>query len=156
MFSMQRVVGGVMLATMVAGSAVAANASVAAKKHKPVVKKQTISYQGGCAAEVSAKGTGGTLNPGRCDNGTLTRPAHTKYLSITVVDQTGQPTGGEIWLAKNGANSTDLAFCGTLKNYVMGQSSYSLDLNTPAADSDCPGAATQGTITVTYSSVPLK
>jgi hypothetical protein len=146
-----RLLGGAAVAALVLGTGVGAEAAT----HKKPVKKTrtvTINYQGGCGLD----GAVVVGAPGACVIGghyNVTRKSTEKFLNITVKDQTGRPVGGEIWLSSGTGNAVNEQFCGSLKNYQMGQDSYQLDLNTPSANPSCPGGATTGTITVKYSNV---
>ena len=162
MFGIERVskrfIGGTAIATLVLGTGFAAEAATAA--HKKIVRHASFDYQGGCAVDVSNPAVTGTASPGTCVVGEhydITRQAGEKYLTISVTDQTGRPVGGEIWISDGTGtgDATNQPVCGELKNYRMGQASYSLDLNTSVAPA-CPGAATSGSIAVTYSSYRLK
>ncbi|MBV9292215.1 MAG: hypothetical protein JO222_07185 [Frankiales bacterium] len=146
------VIGAVAVAVM-AVSGIAAHAAPA-KKAKPIVRHQTISYTGGCGIIVNAVAAAPTAAPGTCavgSNYTVVHKTGEKYLTISVVDQTGRPISGEIWLTGGTGNATLQRFCGTLKHYTMGQASYQLDLNT-GVDPTCPGEPTQGKINLTFSS----
>ena len=148
-----RVVGFVAVAAMVAGSGVAAHAGDMSKP-KLKVRKVTISYTGACGVDATAvSGTAGVCPPGASDYA-LAHKAGEKYLTILVKDSATSAVSGNLWLS-SGAMATAERFCGSLKNYAMGQPTYSMNLN-DAANPSCPGAATTGTITVEYSNLPLK
>lgn len=152
----KRFIGGTAVAALVLGTGFAAEA--AATKKKAIVRHATMDYQGGCGIGVNISGAGVTGAPGACVAGEhydITRQAREKYLTITVTDQSGVKVGGEIWLSDGTGDAVSQDFCGELKNYRMGQSTYSLDLNVNAS-TECPSAATTGTIDVTYSSKPVK
>jgi len=146
------VIGAVAVAA-VAVSGVAAQAAPARHK-KPIIRHQTISYTGGCGIVVNAVAAEPTAAPGNCvagSNYTVVHKTGEKYLSITVVDQTGRPISGEIWLTGGTGNATLQRFCGALHDYRMAQASYQLDLNT-GVDPTCPGEPTQGKINLKFSS----
>lgn len=152
-----RVIGGTAVAALVLGTGFAADAATAAHK-KAIVRHASMDYQGGCGLAVKVAGSGVTAAPGACavgDHYDITRRVGEKYLTIAIKDQTGRPVGAELWLSDGTGDAVSEEFCGELKNYRMGQASYTLDLNT-SVDTDCPGAATSGTVAVTYSSKPVK
>jgi len=141
---------------LVAVAAVGAVAlpSQAAGAVKPKVRTVTISYSGGCGIGVNVEDNGFTATPGVCATGKtydLAKKGKEKYLSIAVTDQSGRATSGSVWLNMSAAES----FCGSLKNYRMGQPTYTLDLNV-AADTSCPGLPTSGKVVIKYSNVPIK
>jgi hypothetical protein len=128
--------------------------SQAASTVKPKVRTVTISYSGGCGVGVNVEDNGFTATPGLCATGQtydIAKKGKEKYLSIAVTDQSGRATSGSVWLNTSAAQ----AFCGSLKNYRMGQSTYTLDLNV-AADTSCPGLPTSGKVVIKYSNVPIK
>ena len=142
------------LVALAAVGAVALPSQAAATKVKPKVRTVTITYSGGCGVSVSVEGSGVTAAPGLCATGdtyNLAKKGKEKYLSIAVTDQTGRPVSGSVWLS----SSANEPFCGAMKNYQMGQPTYTLDLN-GAADTSCPGVPTSGKIVVKYSNVPIK
>ncbi|MDQ1706502.1 MAG: hypothetical protein QOF18_2868 [Frankiaceae bacterium] len=150
-----RVLGGAAVAALVLGTGVGAQA---AGHRKPVkkVRTTTVAYQGGCGFDVAVGGTGGSGTPGVCPVGatyTVTRKSTEKFLTIIVADQTGRPVSGSLWLKGGAGTAVAEPFCGSLKNYRMGQDTYTLDLNA-AADSTCPGAPTTGKLTIKYSNLP--
>ena len=144
-------------AVLVAGSGVAAHAADAGKK--PLKARiVTIQYTGGCGFNLNAEALTASGAPGSCAAGAnydVQRKSGEKYLTILVTDQTGSPVSGSLWLKGGTGNAVSEPFCGALKNYVMKQSAYTLDLNT-SADPTCPGAATTGTMQLKFTNLPLK
>ena len=146
------VVGLVALAAV--GAVALPSHAAVGPKVKPKVRTVTITYSGGCGVSVNLAGSGVTAAPGICASGqtyTLAKKGKEKYLSIAVTDQSGRAVSGSVWLS----SSANESFCGALKNYRMGQPTYTLDLNA-AADTSCPGVPTSGKIVVKYSNVPVK
>lgn len=149
----RRLIGAAAATVLVTGTALAAHAAPAATKlHTRTVK---ISYSGGCGIVTPAV----VGAPGACvlgDNYDVVRKTGEKYLTIKIADKTGKAVSGEIWLSGGTGNAVQYPFCGGLKNYRMGQSAYTMDLN-EGVDATCVGGvATSGTITVTYSNLPVK
>ena len=149
-----RALGGAAVAALVLGTGFGAHA---ATERKPVkkVRTTTVKYQGPCGFDVNVKGTGVTGAPGTCPIGqtyTVSRRTGEKFLTIVVTDQTGRPVSGNLWLSGGTGNAVNQPFCGSLRNYRMGQDSYTLDLNA-AADSTCPGVATTGKMVIKYSNL---
>ena len=147
-----RAVGFLVVGTLLVGSAVGAEA---ATKKKVVKHTRVVSYQytGGCGRDV-AVAVGDTTPCGVGTTWQLAAAKTEKFVSIAVTDATGRPIGGEIWLSSGTGNATDQAFCGSIKDFPMGQSSYNFDINSPSLTPSCAGAATSGTVTVTYSNLP--
>ena len=151
-----RLVGCAAIATLLLGSGVAANAATAGK-HKPrakaIVRTQTFKYTGGCGLSLGVV----TATPGSCAAGAsynLVKKKGEKYLSITVTDGVSPSVPAILWEG-SGVNAPNVAFCSTMKNFVMPQPNFSLDL-IDGPDASCPGSATSGTIKVTFSSKPIK
>jgi hypothetical protein len=153
----RRAAGIAAAVVMVAGSGVAAHAADAGKKPLKV-RIVTIDYTGGCGFNVNAEAVTASGAPSSCaagDNYAVQHKAGEKYLTILVDDQSGSAVSGSLWLKGGTGNAVSEPFCGSLKNYAMKQSAYTLDLNT-SADPTCPGAATTGTLTVKFSNLPIK
>jgi hypothetical protein len=149
-----RVLGGAVVATLVLGSAVGAEA--AAKKPVKHTRTVKVAYTGGCGIVVNVAGSGASAAPGNCVLGgtyDVTPNKGEKYVTLTVSDATGRPVGGEIWTVSNGTSSQNQPFCGGVKDFIL-TGGVTVDLNTPALDSTCPGGATQGTLTIAYSNLP--
>jgi hypothetical protein len=146
------------IGALVLGTGVAAHAAAGKATSHPKPRVVKISYTGGCGFDVNAAGNGVAGAPGTCalgDNYALAKKGKEKYLSIKVVDTSGRPVSGSLWLQGGTGNAVDEPFCGALKNYRMTQGTYTMDLNA-AADSACPGVATSGAIQITYSATPQK
>jgi hypothetical protein len=151
-----RLIGGIAIATMIAGTAVGADAATK-KKHKPIIRVQKISYQGGCGVTAQASGNGPSATPGQCvlgDSYTLALKPGEKFISVAVADDNMPGVPAVLWLG-TGVNAPNQQFCTAVKNFPAAGTQPSLDLF-DGVNSDCPGSATTGTITVTYSSNPLK
>jgi hypothetical protein len=148
-----RAVGALVIGTLVLGSAVGAEA--ATKKPKVVKHTRVVTYQynGGCGRDLAVV-VGDTSPCGVGTTWTLARQKGEKYLTIAVTDQTGRPVGGEIWLTGGTGNATDQAFCGSIKDFQIFQDSYNLDVNSPSLSTTCAGAATVGSVKITYSNLP--
>ena len=147
-----RLIGGVAIATMVAGSAVGAEAATK-KKHKPIIRVQKISYQGGCGIDLAAA----QATPGQCvigDSYDLALRPGEKFISVAVADDVSPDVPGILWLG-TGLNAPNQAFCTTIKNFPAAGTQPSLDLF-DGPDASCAGSAFTGTITVTFSSNPIK
>jgi len=147
-----RLIGGVAIATMVAGTAVGAEAATK-KKHKPIIRTVKLSYQGGCGIDLAvAEATPGTCVVGQSYNLALRRGE--KYISISVADDVSPDVPGILWLG-TGVNAPNQPFCSTIKNFPAAGTQPSLDL-LDGPDSTCTGSAFTGTIKVTYSSNSIK
>ena len=148
-----RVIGGAAVAVMVLGTAAGAHAATD-KKHKPVLHKrvQTITYQGGCGITAGVQATPGTCVLGGSYNLAFKRGE--KYVSISVKDSIAPGVPAVLWLG-TGVNAANQQFCTSIKNFQPGGTTPQLDLF-DGVDPTCPGSATQGTITVTYSNLPIK
>lgn len=159
-----RLIGGALVGVMVLGSAIGAEASTHKKKAKKPVKVTrtvTLSYNGGCTAEVSAGGASTAGSPGACSsvgaaNWSLTPKVGEKFISITVTDASGRSVPGQFWEKGSGTgNDTEIPFCGAMKNYQFPIGSpVLLDLDAAGAVASCPGFATQGTIKAVFSNLP--
>jgi hypothetical protein len=157
----RRLVTGLVVAALVGGSAVGAEA---ATKKKPVVKRITrtvvLKYTGGCTVELNAGGTSAAGAPGACTNVGAANFAQSarskeKYLTVKVADSTGRAVPGQVWIKGSGvAKDTEVAFCGAMKSYRMAAPDFTLDLDAIGAVANCPGTATSGTITLVYSNLP--
>src|SRR3954470_12381838 len=120
-----RLIGSALVGVMIFGTALGAEAATKKKVKKPVkhTRTVTLSYKGGCTAEISAGGATGGGSLGACStlgaaNYSLTAQKGEKFVSITVADTTGRQVPGQFW-EKGGdtANDTEVAFCGAMKNY---------------------------------------
>lgn len=159
----RRVAIGLVVAALVGGSAVGAEAATK-KKAPPKPKKFTrtvvLKYTGGCTAEVNGGGLSTAGAPGACSNVGAANWAQSaqpkeKYVSVTVTDASGRKVPGQIWIKGSGvANDTEIAFCGSMKNYQFVASDFTVDLDAVGAVASCPGTATQGTVTLVYSNLP--
>jgi hypothetical protein len=154
-----RVIGAVAIATMVGGTAVGADAATKKKKHKQkaIIRTVKIDYQGGCGVTAKASGNGPSATPGQCVAGetyNLALKPGEKYLSVDVADDNMPGVPAILWLS-TGLNAKNQAFCTSVKNFPAVGTQPSLDLF-DGVDTDCPGSATQGTITITFSSNPIK
>jgi hypothetical protein len=156
-----RLIGGALVATMVLGSALGAEAATKKKKHKKPVKitrTVTLKYQGGCTIDTPAVGAslqGDCAQFGLAGWEIATKPGE-KYATVTSTDASGRATAGAFW-ESGGANgtSTTTDFCGSLKNYVVpAGGSVKLALDAVGGNAKCPGLATQGTVTVVFSNLP--
>ena len=147
-----RLIGGMAIATMIAGTAVGAEAATK-KKHKPIIRTVKIAYQGGCGIDLAvAQATPSSCVLGSSYNLAL-KPGE-KYISISVADDVSPDVPGILWLG-TGLNAPNQAFCSTIKNFPAAGTQPSLDLF-DGPDASCAGSAFTGTVTVTYSSNPLK
>ena len=147
-----RLIGGLAIATMVAGSAVGAEAATK-KKHRPIIRVQKIAYQGGCGIDLAAA----QATPGQCvigDSYDLALRPGEKFISVAVADDVSPDVPGILWLG-TGLNAPNQAFCTTIKNFPAAGTQPSLDLF-DGPDASCAGSAFTGTITVTFSSNPIK
>lgn len=147
-----RLIGGVAIATMIAGTAVGAEAATK-KKHKPIIRVTKIAYQGGCGIDLAAA----QATPGSCVLGAsynLSLKPGEKYISISVADDVSPDVPGVLWLG-TGVNAPNQGFCTTIKNFPAAGTQPQLDLF-DGPDASCTGSAFTGTVTVTYSSNPLK
>ena len=148
-----RLIGGVAIATMIAGTAAGAEAATKKKHHKPIIRTVKIAYQGGCGIDLAvAEATPGTCVVGESYDLAL-KPGE-KFISIAVADDVSPDVPGIMWLG-TGVNAPNQPFCSTIKNFPAAGTQPSLDL-LDGPDSACAGSAFTGTITVTYSSNPLK
>jgi len=154
-----RLIGGAAIAALVVGTGVGAEAATKKKKHKAksIVRVVKMSYQGGCGVTARASGNGPSATPGQCalgDSYDLALKPGEKYLSVSVADDNMPGVPAVLWLS-TGLNAKNQAFCTAIKNFPALGTQPSLDLF-DGVDTDCPGSATQGTITVTFSSKPIK
>jgi hypothetical protein len=145
------------IAGLLAGTSVAADA--ATKHHKVVKHTRTIvlSYTGGCGIDATK-----VMGNAECGVGSKSvRPEYTvnanpgeKFMTMTVADASGQPVHGEMWTSAGVGNATDVPFCGKYTDQPIPQQSFQVDVDGLAADPSCPGFATSGTITITFSNLP--
>jgi len=146
-----RLIGAATIGVMVLGTGVGAHAAV--KKRKPIIRHATFTYQGGCGlALVAANATPGTCVVG--DSYVLALHRGEKYISVSVVDQVSPKVPAVLWLG-TGVGAANQGFCTSIKNFNATGTQPQLDLF-DGGDPSCPGSATQGTVKVTYSSVPIK
>src|SRR4051812_28761252 len=155
-----RLIGSALVGVMIFGAALGAEAATKKKVKKPVkhTRTVTLTYKGGCTVESPAA----TGSPNAC--GTLGLAGYSlaarsgeKYVSVKVADASGRLVPGQFWeqAADPLANDTEIPFCGALKNYQFPPGTP-IDLNLDAVGGvrACPGAATQGTITLVFSYLP--
>ncbi|HET7312659.1 MAG TPA: hypothetical protein VFJ17_15185 [Mycobacteriales bacterium] len=148
-----RLIGGVAIGTMIVGSAMGAEAATKKKKPKPIIRTEKIPYQGGCGIDLAVA----QATPGSCVLGAsydLSLKKGEKYISISVADDVSPDVPGILWLG-TGLNAPNQAFCSTIKNFPAAGTAPSLDLF-DGPDASCAGSAFTGTVTVTFSSNPLK
>jgi hypothetical protein len=151
-----RLIGGVAVAAMVVGTGMGADAATK-KKKKVIIRTVTFDYQGGCGITAKASGTGPSATPGQCVLGAsydLALKPGEKYISVAVADSNSPSVPAILWLS-TGLNAASQDFCTSIKNFPAAGTQPSLDLF-DGVDSDCPGLATTGKITVTFSSAPIK
>jgi len=158
-----RAIGGALIGVMIFGTALGAEAATKKKPKKPVkhTRTVTLSYKGGCTAEINAGGASGGGSLGACSsigaaNYSLSARPGERFVSVTVADATGRQVPGQFWEKGSGtANDTEIAFCGAKKNYQFpADGSILLDLDAVGAVTSCPGTATQGTIKLVFSNLP--
>jgi hypothetical protein len=157
----RRLLGGLLVATLVAGSAAGAEA---ATKKKPPVKKTTrtvtLSYRGGCTIDVGTPAANTSAAPGACTtlgaaDWAQMAQAKEKYLTVTVTDMTGRAVPGQLWITGTAVGQdTAYPFCGGMKSFLLPDSSFSLDLDSVGAVTSCPGTATTGTVKLVFSNLP--
>ena len=153
-----RVIGAAVIATLVAGTGVGAEAATKKKHRKPIIRTVTLAYQGGCGYQVVIAGNGPSATPSSCvtgDSYTLALKPGEKYISVSVADDYSPAVPGILWLSSGLGDAQSQPFCSSIKNFVATGTQPSLDLVDGVA-SDCPGSAFTGTIKVTYSSIPIK
>lgn len=156
-----RLIGGSLVAVMVLGSALGAEAATKKKaKHKAVVKTTrtvTLKYSGPCGLDTPAilGGFGDTCTPYGAAGWVLQAKPTEKFVSISVKDSSGSQVPGDFWEKGGGtANDTAIPFCGAMKDYtVPSGGSIQLDLPVNVA-AKCPGFPTQGTVTLVFSNLP--
>jgi hypothetical protein len=153
-----RVIGAVAIATMVGGTAVGADAATKKKhRHKPIIRTVKMTYQGGCGVTARASGNGPSATPGQCVAGetyNLALKPGERYISLKVADDHSSDVPAVLWL-NDEVPTKSQDFCTSLKNFPAAGISPRLDLF-DGVDTDCPGSATTGTITVTFSSNPIR
>jgi hypothetical protein len=158
-----RLIGGALVGVMIFGTALGAEAATKKKVRKPVkhTRTVTLTYRGGCTAEVSAGGATGGGSLGACStigaaDWALSAHAGEKFVSATVTDATGRQIPGQFWEKGSGTgNDTPIPFCGALKNYQFpADGSILLDLDAAGVVATCPGTATQGTVKLVFSNLP--
>jgi hypothetical protein len=153
-----RLIAGGLIATTLLATAVGAEAATKKKpvkvvKHTRVV---TLSYRGGCTVEVPV----GAATPGQCAaigaaSYSLTAQKGEQYVSVSVTDATGRSVPGQFWIqGSQVAGDTEIAFCGSMKNFKFPVPAFDLDLDAVGLVASCPGVATSGTIKLTFSNLP--
>jgi hypothetical protein len=148
-----RLIGGAAIATLVVGTGVGAEAATKKRKPKPIIRVVKMSYQGGCGIDVAAaQATPGTCVVGESYNLALRRGE--KFISIAVADSVSPDVPAVLWLG-TGVNAANRAFCSRIKNFPATGTQPQLDLF-DGPDASCTGSAFQGTIKVTFSSLPIK
>jgi hypothetical protein len=153
-----RVVGAAVVAAMVLGSAVGAQAATRKKAKKRVVRHTrtvTLTYTGGCTVEdpvVTGSDTSGCSSFGGGGWAVPTR-AGERFVTATVTDATGQQVPGAFWTGSGTKSNAD-AFCGAVKDYRFAPGSVVLALDAVGATPACPGLATQGTVRLVFSNLP--
>jgi hypothetical protein len=149
-----RLIGALAIATLVVGTGVGAEASTKKKhKAKPIIRVQKIDYQGGCGIDLAVA----QATPGQCVVGgsyALALKPGEKFISVSVADGVSPDVPGVLWLG-TGVNAPNQAFCTAIKNFPAAGTQPQLDLF-DGPDASCTGSAFQGTVTVTFSSNPIK
>lgn len=155
-----RLIGGALVATMVLGSALGAEAATKKKaRHKAVktTRTVTLNYTGACGLDTPAilGGFGDTCTPYGAAGWVLQAKPTEKFVSVTVKDSSGQTVPGDFWEKGSGtANDTAIPFCGAMKDYTVPQGG-SIQLDLPVnAQQKCPGFPTQGSVTLVFSNLP--
>ena len=147
-----RLIGAAAIATLVVGTGVGAEAAKK-KKPRPIIRVEKISYQGGCGIDIAVA----EATPGSCvvgDSYALTLKPGEKYISIKVADDVSPDVPAVLWLG-TGVNAPNQQFCSSVKNFPAVGTQPQLDLF-DGPDATCAGSAFQGTVTVTFSSNPIK
>jgi len=149
-----RAIGAAVVAILVLGSAVGAEAATKKKvvKHTRAV---TLTYRGGCTVDdpaVSASDTSGCSMFGAA-GWQVPAKSTERFVTVTVTDATGQKVPGAFWTG-SGANGHTTAFCGSMKDYGVPQGGVVLALDAIGAVTKCPGLATQGTVKLVFSNLP--
>lgn len=150
-----------LVSTAALSLALSATADAAKKppaKPKKVTRTVTLKYQGGCT--VAAMGAAAA--PGACTTiGAASFPdvaafKGEKYVTVTVADASGKAVPGELWYkGTTTGGDTRIPFCGSTKNFKLDNGGdFTMDLDAVNVDTACPGAATQGTVTIVYSNLP--
>ena len=148
-----RLIGAAAVGAMIVGSAVGAHATVR-HKPKPIIRKVTYSYQGGCGLALVAV----SATPGACavgDSYVLSLHRGEKYISVAVKDGLSAKVPGVLWLG-SGVGAANQPFCTSIKNFAASGTRPQLDLFDGADPRCSPGSATSGKILVTYSSIPIR
>jgi hypothetical protein len=153
-----RLIAGGLIATTVLATAVGAEAATKKKSTKVVkhTRTVTLTYNGGCTIEVPV----GAAAPGQCAaigaaSYDLTAQKGEQYVSVSVSDGSGQTVPGQFWITGSSVGGdTEIPFCGSLKDFKFPVASFSLDLDAIGLVASCPGAATSGTIKLTFSNLP--
>lgn len=150
-----RLIGGALVATMVIGSAVGAEAATKKKvvRHTRTV---TLTYNGGCTIETPAV-TGNDSDVCHAFGGgdwEQTAKAGEKYVSIKVTDASGRNVPGQFWVKGTTLHDTPIPFCGALKDFQFPSAAIQVDLDALGGTSKCPGVATSGTVTLVFSNLP--
>lgn len=161
---MKRKVNAATAALLVIAVASASTAGAATKKKKappkPVRKTlvQHFSYsdsesvhpvgQGCIFAQVSGQ------PPAPC--WPIDPPSWARYMSISSSDATTRPTPITMYPQSTGvSSSTETFVCGAVHNSTVARGdAWTMSVDLVSADASCPGAATTGTITVTFSNLP--
>ena len=157
MFKLERIparfIGAAVIATLVAGTGVGAEAATKKKHRKPIIRVVKLAYQGGCGIDLAAA----EATPGTCVVGesyVLALKPGEKFISIAVADDVAPDVPAVLWLG-TGVDAPNQAFCSTIKNFPAAGTQPQLDLF-DGPDASCTGSAFTGTIKVTYSSIPIK
>ena len=98
-----------------------------------------------------------SATPGQCvvgDSYVLGLKPGEKFISVSVADSVSPNVPSILWLG-TGVGAPNQAFCTTIKNFPAAGTQPQLDLF-DGGDPTCPGSAFQGTVTVTFSSNPIK
>jgi hypothetical protein len=152
-----RLIGGAAIAALVVGTGVGAEAATKKRKPRPIVRVMKITYQGGCGVTARVAGNGPSGAPGQCvvgDTYDLALRSGEKYISLKVADDNSSVVPAVLWL-NDAVPTKSQDFCTSLKNFPAAGIQPRLDLF-DGVDSDCQGIATTGTVTVTFSSNPIR
>jgi hypothetical protein len=150
-----RAIGAAVVATLVLGSAVGAEAATKKKKVVRHIRTVTLNYRGGCTVDdpaVSASDTSGCSTFGAA-GWQVPAKSTEKFVTVTVTDATGQKVPGAFWTG-SGANGHTTSFCGSMKDYGVPAGGVVLALDAVGAIAACPGLATQGTVKLVFSNLP--
>jgi hypothetical protein len=157
-----RALGFLVMGSLLVGSAAGAEAATKKKKVVKHTRVVTLKYTGACTVAgntpaVTFAFSSSSCPPGAADYSGFDAQPGEKYLTVKVTDSTGRPVHGELWLTTGSgtaANDKNQEFCGALTDYLLTQRTFSLDLDAATVDASCPGGATSGTITATWSNLP--